>query len=202
VKPGASSSPDSIVDLLLLSPDAGTAARPASRTGAAADEAQVDVLAQFDRWAPRLLRYVASCGLGREDAEDVVQDTFLALFLHLSLGRDRTNVPGWLYRVAHNLALKRRRAIQRQPTYGSRDDLASQRIDPALDPEARLVLDDRRRRLRAVVGALSDRDRQCLQLRAEGRTYRDIAAALRLSLGSVAKSITRALARLTRADGR
>jgi RNA polymerase sigma-70 factor (ECF subfamily) len=37
-------------------------------------------------------------------------------------------------------------------------------------------------------------------LRAEGLAYRDIAKALGISLGSVAKSLNRALLRLTRAD--
>jgi RNA polymerase sigma-70 factor (ECF subfamily) len=48
---------------------------------------------------------------------------------------------------------------------------------------------------------MPERDRQCVYLRAEGLCYRDIARTLGISLGSVAKSLTRALTRLTSAEG-
>ena len=80
---------------------------------AAACDVEADVLALFDRCAPPLLRYVASFGLGTAETEDIVQDAFLALFRHLYLGRDRSNLRGWLFQVAHNLALKERRRLQR-----------------------------------------------------------------------------------------
>ena len=67
---------------------------------------QEDVLALFDECGPGVRRYVASFNLGRPATEDVVQDVFLALFRHLSLGRPTTNLKGWLFQVAHNLALR------------------------------------------------------------------------------------------------
>ncbi|MGE3179719.1 MAG: RNA polymerase sigma factor [Vicinamibacterales bacterium] len=48
--------------------------------------------------------------------------------------------------------------------------------------------------------ALPDQDRRCLYLRAEGLRYREIARTLGISLGAVAKSVARGLARLTTAD--
>ena len=73
-------------------------------------------------------------------------------------------------------------------------------IDPAANPEEQLADVQRRRRLRAVLRAIPERDRQCLFLRAEGLCYRDIAKTLGISLGSVAKSLARAITRLTNAD--
>jgi RNA polymerase sigma-70 factor (ECF subfamily) len=49
------------------------------------------------------------------------------------------------------------------------------------------------------VGALEERDRQWLFLRAEGLRYREIAKVLDISLGAVALYLERSLARLTRA---
>ena len=57
-----------------------------------------------------------------------------------------------------------------------------------------------RTRLLTVANALPDRDRRCLQLRAEGLRYREIAHVLGVSLGTVANTMARALARLRRAD--
>jgi RNA polymerase sigma-70 factor (ECF subfamily) len=161
------------------------------------------VLALFDRWAPALQRYVASFGLGAEESEDIVQDAFLALFRHLRLGRSSSNLKGWLFQVAHNRALKQRgKARHRQAHTCSDDDAAEKCIDPAPDPETQLAERERRQRLTSVVRALPERDRRCLSLRAEGLRYRDIAAVLGVSLGAVAKSLTRAMARLASADGR
>src|SRR6187402_2642145 len=59
---------------------------------------QVEVLALFDELRDRLLRYSLSFGLSRHDAEDVLQECFLALFRHLQAGRSRENLPGWTFR--------------------------------------------------------------------------------------------------------
>jgi RNA polymerase sigma-70 factor (ECF subfamily) len=47
---------------------------------------------------------------------------------------------------------------------------------------------------------IPERDQRCIHLRAEGLCYRDIAKTLGVSLGSVAKSIVRAIDRLSAAD--
>ncbi len=138
-----------------------------------------------------------------EEAEDVVQDVFLSLFRHLRLGRSRSHLRGWLFRVAHNLALKQRTNLQRRQANRSWDDTAvEQRADPSPDPESQLADADRRRRLAKVLHALPERDRRCIALRAEGLRYREIADALGISLGSVAKSLTRSITRLVNASER
>ena len=120
-----------------------------------------------------------------------------ALFKHLSLGRDAANLTGWLFRVAHNLALKRRRTMQRRPAHCTWDEPQARRqADRAATPEAEMIHRERHQRLRRIVAALPDRDRRCLVLRAEGLTYRDIAATVDVSLGAVAKSLTRVMTRL------
>jgi RNA polymerase sigma-70 factor, ECF subfamily len=183
---------DSIVDAALLATEAVS---PASGS------IESNVLALFDRCAPPLLRYVGSFGLDAAEAEDVVQDTFLALFRHLHLRRDQTNLTGWLFQVAHNLALKRREQRRKQQPGATCGDVASRWCaDPAPDPEQRLMRQERGRRLRAVFDALPERERRCLFLRSEGLTYRDIARALSVSLGSVSKAMSRALTRLTTVD--
>jgi RNA polymerase sigma-70 factor (ECF subfamily) len=163
---------------------------------------QLDVLALYDEHALRLLRYARSFGATEEGAEDVVQDAFVALFRHLALGRPRHNLAGWLFRVTRNLALKQRRRAGVAPTDLVADFLLERIVDPADTPEERMLFAQRTRRLRTVVRALAPRDRQCVYLRSEGLSYRDIAAALGMSLGGVAKSLGRALGRLARADGR
>ena len=183
---------ESIVDIPVLALEAVSGAR---------DDAERSVLALFDRCAPSLLRYVGTFGVSVEEAEDVVQDTFLALFRHVHLGRDQANLTGWLFQVAHNLALKRRQRTIKQSRRSAGEMSFDGRLDPAPDPEQRLLRNERRMRLRAVFHALPDRERRCLFLRAEGLTYRDIAKAMSVSLGSASKAVTRAVTRLMNADG-
>jgi RNA polymerase sigma-70 factor, ECF subfamily len=182
--------PESTLDLSLLSVES-----PAAATRAA----DQDVLLLFDRHAASLLRYVGSFGLRADEAEDVVQEVFLALFRHLLLDRSRRNLTGWLFQVSHNLALKQRRRIQRRVTT-SWDEGVDQPVDPAPNPEAQLSQHERRQRLMPVIRALPPRDRRCLLLRSEGLRYRDIADTLGMSLGGVAKSLARSIARLVHVD--
>jgi RNA polymerase sigma-70 factor (ECF subfamily) len=107
-----------------------------------------------------------------------------------------------VFRVAHNLAMKRHNAVRDRLEQTVAPERAGgiTAVDPAPGPEALLSARQRRDRLLAVVAALPDRDRSCLTLRAEGLRYREIAGILDVSVGSVALSLARALARLTRAD--
>src|SRR4051812_43360141 len=65
----------------------------------------------FEQFRNPLLRYLLALGMLIHDGEEVIQEVFLALFQHLQQGKPRTNLRGWTFRVAHNLALKRRQAI-------------------------------------------------------------------------------------------
>src|SRR5262250_2573016 len=67
-----------------------------------------EVVGLFDQLRDRLLRYVISFGLPVQDGEDIVQEVFLSLFQHFQQGRSRRNLRAWMFRVAHNQALKRR----------------------------------------------------------------------------------------------
>jgi len=152
----------------------------------------------FDELRVPVHRYLVSLGLRPQEAEEVIQEVFLSLFEHLRKGGGRENLRGWVFRVAHNLGLRLR---GRRAIWSSLDAFAAAVRDPSPDPEQRTAAAERRRRLMAVVRALPDQDRCCLLLRAEGLRYRDIAETLNISLGSVAHSLAKSLARLSRVDG-
>lgn len=160
---------------------------------------QEEVLDLFDTCAPGLRRYIQSCGLPPDVADDVVQETFLALFRHLCGGGARHNLRGWLVQVSYRLALKQRERLtrrqQREAAWEPHHaDLA---LDPSNDPEAQLLVSQHRDRLQSAYRALPERERHCLSLRAEGLRYRDIARTLGISLGAVAKALTYAVSRLS-----
>ena len=186
----------------------GSASLPAHVTTRQEADIQAEVLALFDALRDRLLRYAVSFGLTSHDAEDVLQEAFLALFRHLLAGRSRENLPGWLYRTTHNLALKRRAAVQFETkslaplqTAGAQEPVAVA-DDARSSPEEQYLFHERNQRLQAVMRALPEIDQVCLRLRADGLRYRDIAAIAGISLGSVAASLARSLERMQRMDTR
>ena len=192
--------PDTAISLPVVRA-AATVSRPredfaTQRTRAgAASRLEEEVVAMFDRHRHPLLRYLLSFRIAAPEAEEIVQEVFLSLFQHLRRGRSRANLHGWVFRVAHNLALKNRIRAQRQSPAAP-----EAQMDWRPGPEEQLAQSQRQRRLLAVVKALPELDQCCLSLRAEGLRYRQIAEVLGISLGAVANSLAKSLARLSRAD--
>jgi RNA polymerase sigma-70 factor (ECF subfamily) len=126
------------------------------------------------------------------EAEDVVQDSFVQLLAHLSAGGGRSNIKSWLFTVAANLCrdrLRRRlRWLPWQPTH-ERLLLAQPELDRR-DPHDVFV---------AAIRNLAPRDRVLLMLKAQGLSYREIAAATGVREASVGRLLARALARWQRA---
>ncbi len=174
--------------------------RAASETdpGSSGDRLAEEVAALFDQYRGSLLRYLSSFGLALPDGEEVLQEVFIALFQHLRSGKSRENIRGWLFRVAHNLALKRRNAMRRDSETWAAADAEYLAIDPYPNPEDQLASSQIQEHLLAIVEALPEQDRRCLFLRSESLRYREIAEILDMSLGGVSLSLARSLARLAR----
>jgi RNA polymerase sigma-70 factor, ECF subfamily len=166
----------------------------------AIDEKMVSL---FDEVRVPLLRYLSAFPLAIPDAEDVIQETFLALFQQLQRGKSHHYVRGWLFRAAHNLAIKKavrsRSDIEKTGSLIAVEELV---IDPALNPEDQFAFNQTQKRLMSVVRALPQQQRWCLYLRAEGLRYREIAEVLDMSLGAVSLSLERSLAHIARAAQR
>jgi RNA polymerase sigma-70 factor (ECF subfamily) len=166
---------------------------------AAARETQLqnDVIELYDELALPLFRYIRSFGLSRVDGEEVLQEAFLALFQHLQRERSRSNLRGWIFRVAHNMALKRNHANRRTQNFAPFDEVnPALPPDPAPNPEQRASSIEHNDRLKRTLRSLPSQDQRCLFLRLEGLRYREIAKITGMSLGSISMTITRSLARL------
>ena len=84
---------------------------------AAGDATSFEVLVA--RYQHRVYRL--ACRLTSEtEAPDVVQDTFLHVYGHLSTFRGDAQFSTWLYRIANNAGLMHRRARARRPAESAR----------------------------------------------------------------------------------
>jgi RNA polymerase sigma-70 factor (ECF subfamily) len=137
------------------------------------------------RFAVAMLRH-------HQDAEDVVQETFLKLLRHLAAGGSAENIRGWLFTVAANALRDRQRGRSRWVPWGP-DHEGTVAPPPLLDEDGRVKM------LRDALHRLAPRDRLLLALRAQDLSYRDIAAATGIRFASVGRLLARAVDRCERA---
>jgi RNA polymerase sigma-70 factor (ECF subfamily) len=132
----------------------------------------------------------------REDAEDLVQETFLAASRGLATFEHRSSVQTWLRRILlnHVSKLYRSRKLRR---HLSLDDANSAAVDPGNQPglqtgspagavEGKLDVE-------AMLDTLSPEHREVIVLREiEGLAYEEIAALLKVPRGTVESRLHRA----------
>jgi RNA polymerase sigma-70 factor (ECF subfamily) len=165
--------------------------------------AEDEVIRLFEQLRVPVLRYLLSCRVPVPDAEEILQEVFILLFQDLRRGKSSVNLAGWVFRTAHHFVLKYRDRIRRHAEhFNISHDGAEAIADSSAGVDVALAQTQRQKSLLAVVRALPEQDQRCLHLRAEGLRYREIAETLGMSLGSVANSLERSIARIARADER
>lgn len=142
-------------------------------------------------------RYLLTLGLYPPQAQEGTQEVFLRLYVTLKDGNKIDNLRAWVFRVAHNLAVRTRQGegatVPFEPEFEARVP------DPAPTPEEVVLERERWTRFRTSVEALSEQQRHCLYLRADGFRYREIASIMGISDSSVGEFLRRAITRLKRA---
>lgn len=134
--------------------------------------------------------YRAVYGLvgSHEEAEDLAQETFLALYRHPPRLGAGVPLVGWLCRVALNQGYNALRGQNR-----ARRRIERVAAPPApIDPHAELLRAEKRARVRAVLARLPERQCKLLLLRHAGLAYAEIAAALEIAPGSIGTLLARA----------
>ncbi|HLK47075.1 MAG TPA: sigma-70 family RNA polymerase sigma factor [Bryobacteraceae bacterium] len=150
----------------------------------------------FEECRDDVYRYLLTLGLTPPHAQDAAQEVFLRLYLALRKGESIQNLRGWVFRVAHNLGLDWRAKERTEPLNAGSEALLRDLRPPA---DAGLIERERMKQIAEAWKTLSAQQRQCLYLRSEGLKYREIAAALGISISTVREFLTRAIARLQKA---
>ncbi len=146
----------------------------------------------FREHGAAIYRFAVAVLRHHQDAEDVVQETFLKLLRHLASGGSIENIHGWLFTVAVHAARDRQRRRSRWTAWTSDHDAI-------IGPPRLLDEDGSVRMLRHALQRLSARDRLLLALRSQGLSYRDIAVAAGIRVSSVGRLLARAVSRCERA---
>jgi RNA polymerase sigma-70 factor (ECF subfamily) len=126
-----------------------------------------------ERHAGAVARYVASLG-ARDEAEEIVQDTFVRAFASLERFRRESSLRTWLLTIARNLVVDRAR---KRRARGRAVPVSEEHAATGHDALDELVAGETGARMRSAVARLTPMQREVFTLRVgEGLSYREIAA--------------------------
>lgn len=148
------------------------------------------------RYQDKLARYIRRLGASNtEDAEDILQDIFLKVYLNLNDFNQDLKFSSWIYRIAHNQVISNFRKRQARPEAHSlpidSEGLQLLADDLALDQRSDLLM--RQERLNGALGKINAKHREILVLKFfEDKSYQEISDILKKPLGTVASLLNRA----------
>jgi RNA polymerase sigma-70 factor, ECF subfamily len=141
--------------------------------------------------------YLLTLGLSAAHAQETTQEVFLKLYIVLQKGERIESLRGWIFRVAHNHAVTLRRQEDSNVVFDP--NIETTVVDSGDTPEQALLRKERRLQFHRAVSTLSEQQRTCLYLRADGFRYREIAEIMGVSDSTVSEFLRRALTRLRKA---
>lgn len=126
-----------------------------------------------------------------DQADDLAQEAFWRLYQAWPEAA-ATNARAWLCRVALNLGYNALRSARRRERYEALFQRWREQDADRADPAAEAGRTDEAALVRAALARLRPREAQLLAMRAQGLTYREIAAVLGVAPGSVGTLLCRA----------
>jgi RNA polymerase sigma-70 factor, ECF subfamily len=165
----------------------------------------------FYRFNRPIYAFFVNRGFSREEARDLMQETFLQAFRSLNRFRGESSFDTWLWAITKNvwrLTLRRHNRVKHSGREVSLEEVTERGRLPSADghggpaaegdePLDRCLDKERARLLRAAVADLPEHMRNCLLLRlVQGLKYEEIATVLQVSIGTVKSQLSDARARL------
>lgn len=174
------------------------------------DEAQLITLAQngdtrafgqlVQRHQDRLYTAVAHFVGCTTEAEDIVQEAFVQAYHKIGSFRQDSAFFTWLYRIAFNRAISRRRRVKPVSSLDERRQRGiAEPEDVCETPTEAAIRQERVGQVRAALAKLCDEHRAVLVLRElQGHAYETVAEILGVPVGTVRSRLHRARAEMRR----
>ncbi len=151
--------------------------------------------ALFERYQTRLLAFCQHMLTSREDAEDMLQEVFVAAHKAILADNRHLNVRPWLYRIARNRCLNH----LRKPVAEGQDTMDFHPYENGASTAERVQNREEFRQLIADVQTLPETQRTALLLReVDAMSYEEIAHSMETTVPSVKSLLVRA--RITLAE--
>lgn len=151
----------------------------------------------FEHFAPRVKGLMLKAGAGSEEAEEIAQETLLAVWRKAAqFDPASSGAPAWIYTIARNLRID---AVRRSARGGAIDHHAEldYLVDPAEPPDEAIARDAEARQIAAALSRLTEEQSTAIRLSfIEERPHSEIAGVLGIPLGTVKSRIRLAMNRL------
>jgi RNA polymerase sigma-70 factor, ECF subfamily len=145
----------------------------------------------LSRVAPAIHRFGLRMCKNAHDADDVLQDTLIAITEHLPEFEGRSSLSSWVFALARSACSRRRRGLKNRPPLG--EEAALRSPDPAPSPEEQTGERELAATISQAVDNLPEPYREVILLRdVEGLTAPEAAGALGLSLDALKSRLHRA----------
>lgn len=151
----------------------------------------------FEQYQPALRRLVSAYVNNPADREDLLQDIAAGIWKSLPSFRGESSERTWIYRIAHNIAIRSSSRVRMRGVREPGIDEAFDRPAAGSNAEEGLLLDEKRAALLAGIGELTLADRQIVTLHLEGLSAVEIEEVTGVSAGAVATRLTRIRQKLT-----
>jgi RNA polymerase sigma-70 factor (ECF subfamily) len=142
-----------------------------------------------DRYKDRLLNVIGRMLSSREEAEDIVQETFVRVYQHRQSFNFQHCLSTWIYTIGLNLArneLRKRKKYKYYDITEMQGNEAEFAVDPKLPSRLPQVLSD-------AIDSLPDKYRTAFMLRdVQEMPYEEVASVLSVPLGTVKSRVNRA----------
>ncbi len=146
----------------------------------------------------KILNYIFRMTGSREDAEDLMQDTFILAFRNLASLKENRKFQSWLFRIAQNSVFQKYRG--KNPQFESLDQEGpgesseiKKLADEVKSPEQDVLSDELEQVIQRVIDSLPEKYRQVFVLSAIHKlSYQQISEIVGRSLASVKSDIHRA----------
>jgi RNA polymerase sigma-70 factor (ECF subfamily) len=147
----------------------------------------------YQRYEIQLMHYIVRLsGVDREEAQDILQESFIKIWRNLNEFDSALKFSSWAYRIVHNETISYTR---KKKSYGKANTLDMEHLKETLykDDETGVDAEEKDFITREVLNKLPMKYKEVLVLRFfEKKSYEEISDILKLPEGTVAVRINRA----------
>lgn len=142
------------------------------------------------KYQERLYQLIRRQVPSHEDADDVLQNTFMKIFRYIGQFEGRSELYTWMYRIASNEVVNHHKRVMRHRTVGLEDVNMAQ-------AETYVNTDQLAETLEQIVATLPERQQMVFRMRYyDELSYKDMAGMLQLSEGALKASFHHAVRKI------
>jgi len=149
-----------------------------------------------DRYKGKLTSYVKRLtNANNEDAEDILQEVFIKVYLNLNDFNKDLKFSSWIYRITHNQVISGHRKLKARPEgYAvNLDDQLAKNLTAEIDMKGQVDYKILQNTISLVLEKLDSKYRDVLVLKfLEEKSYQEISDILKKPLGTVASLMNKA----------